>query len=116
MGAGSAGCVLANRLSEDPKSSVLIIEAGGSEDDNFNMSIPIASGLLQKSKQDWKFLTVPQKNACMAMVEKVLFSCKAFWLTLCSLQQYQTVIMIVLVYVLIFIIITSMASIALKFR
>eukprot|EP00105_Crassostrea_gigas_P022108 XP_011441494.1 PREDICTED: glucose dehydrogenase [FAD, quinone]-like [Crassostrea gigas] len=70
LGAGSAGCVLANRLSEDPKSSVLIIEAGGSEDDNFNMSIPIASGLLQKSKQDWKFLTVPQKNACMAMVEK----------------------------------------------
>lgn len=78
MSAGSAGCVLANRLSEDPKSSVLIIEAGGSEDDNFKMSIPIASGLLQKSEQDWMFLSVPQKNACMAMIEKVLYSYKAF--------------------------------------
>lgn len=93
MGAGSAGCVLANRLSEDPEYSVLIIEAGGPEDDNFNMSIPIASGMLQKSQQDWKFLSVPQKNACMAMIGKVLYSYKAFYLTLCASQQYQTVLM-----------------------
>lgn len=93
MGAGSAGCVLANRLSEDPEYSVLIIEAGGSEDDNFNMSIPIASGMLQKSQQDWRFLSVPQKNACMAMIENVLYSYKAYYLTLCASQQYETVIM-----------------------
>lgn len=70
LGAGSAGCVLANRLSEDPKSSVLIVEAGGSEDENFNMNIPIASGMLQRTTQDWNFLSVSQKNACMAMIEK----------------------------------------------
>lgn len=71
VGAGSAGCVLANRLSEDPESSVLLIEAGGSEDDNSNISIPIASGLLQKTEQDWKYKTVPQKKACLALHEKV---------------------------------------------
>lgn len=71
VGAGSAGCVLANRLSEDPESSVLLIEAGGSEDDNFNISIPIASGMLQKTEQDWKYQTIPQKKACLALHEKV---------------------------------------------
>lgn len=70
LGAGSAGCVLANRLSEDPESSVLLIEAGGSEDDNFNISIPIASGMLQKTEQDWKYQTIPQKKACLALHEK----------------------------------------------
>nr|XP_022293525.1 uncharacterized protein LOC111104083 isoform X1 [Crassostrea virginica]XP_022293526.1 uncharacterized protein LOC111104083 isoform X1 [Crassostrea virginica] len=70
LGAGSAGCVLANRLSEDPGVSVLLIEAGGSEDVNFNISVPLASGLVQLSEQDWKFQTVPQKNACLAMADQ----------------------------------------------
>ncbi|XP_061176434.1 glucose dehydrogenase [FAD, quinone]-like [Saccostrea echinata] len=70
LGAGSAGCVLANRLSEDPGSSVLVLEAGGSEDENENISVPIASGLLQSSKQDWNFKSEPQKKACLAMRNK----------------------------------------------
>jgi choline dehydrogenase-like flavoprotein len=73
VGAGSAGCVLANRLSEDPESSVLIIEAGGSEDENFDITVPIASANTQLSNEDWKFRTVPQKKACLAMREKVLY-------------------------------------------
>ncbi|XP_062566969.1 glucose dehydrogenase [FAD, quinone]-like [Saccostrea cucullata] len=70
LGAGSAGCVLANRLSEDPGSSVLILEAGGSEDENQNISVPIGSGLVQNSKQDWMFKSEPQKKSCLAMQNK----------------------------------------------
>ncbi|XP_062603375.1 alcohol dehydrogenase [acceptor]-like [Saccostrea cucullata] len=70
VGAGSAGCVLANRLSEDLGSSVLIVEAGGSENENDIMHIPITAGGLQKTKQDWAFRTVPQKNALKGLKDK----------------------------------------------
>ncbi|XP_061180751.1 L-sorbose 1-dehydrogenase-like [Saccostrea echinata] len=70
VGAGSAGCVLANKLSEDLRSSVLIIEAGGSEDESELMHIPFLSGALQATKHDWAFRTIPQKYACFNMQGK----------------------------------------------
>jgi choline dehydrogenase-like flavoprotein len=54
VGAGSAGCVLAHRLSEDPSSKVLLIEAGG--DDTLPLSrIPGAYPQLQDTHYDWGY-------------------------------------------------------------
>jgi choline dehydrogenase-like flavoprotein len=54
VGAGSAGCVLAARLSEDPNLSIALIEAGG-EDTAPEIHIPTAFPTLFKSGWDWDF-------------------------------------------------------------
>jgi choline dehydrogenase len=59
VGAGSAGCVLANRLSADPSHKVLLIEAGG-PDNAMDIHIPAAYGKLHRSAVDWGFWTEPQ--------------------------------------------------------
>jgi len=61
IGAGSAGCVLANRLTEDPDCTVLLLEAGPS-DWNPLIQIPGALGRLNGPGLNWRFHTVPQKH------------------------------------------------------
>ena len=61
IGAGSAGCVLANRLSKNKKKSVLLLEAGR-PDTNINIHIPGAYLKIHKSKDDWGFWTEEQEN------------------------------------------------------
>ncbi|MET0133189.1 MAG: GMC family oxidoreductase N-terminal domain-containing protein [Kibdelosporangium sp.] len=61
VGAGSAGCVLANRLTEDPSVSVLLLEAGG-DDTADEIHIPAAFASLFKTKWDWNYETVEQKH------------------------------------------------------
>jgi choline dehydrogenase len=61
VGAGSAGCVLAGRLSEDPACQVLLLEAGP-PDRKLEIRIPAAFNKLFKSKFDWAYETEPQPN------------------------------------------------------
>ncbi|WP_417429351.1 GMC family oxidoreductase [Halpernia sp.] len=59
IGAGSSGSVIANRLTESPENSVLLIEAGGKP--SFFSKIPGWYSLLNNSKMDWAFSTELQK-------------------------------------------------------
>jgi choline dehydrogenase len=59
VGAGSAGCALAGRLSEDPDLSVLVLEAGGS-DDVLEVQVPAALYKVWRTKRDWNYTTDPQ--------------------------------------------------------
>ncbi|MBL7818073.1 MAG: GMC family oxidoreductase N-terminal domain-containing protein [Saprospiraceae bacterium] len=61
IGAGSAGCVLANRLSENVENKVLLLEAGA-PDKKMEIQIPAAYGNLHRTEVDWGFSTEPQKH------------------------------------------------------
>ena len=54
IGAGSAGCVLANRLSDDESISVLLLEAGP-EDTKPEIHIPLQMGKLLCGEVDWQY-------------------------------------------------------------
>jgi len=60
VGAGSAGCTLANRLSEDPDVRVLVVEAGGGDRSPL-IAVPIGWGrILYKRHFDWGYFTEPE--------------------------------------------------------
>jgi choline dehydrogenase-like flavoprotein len=62
VGAGSAGCVLANRLSRDPRNRVLIVEAGG-RDNWIWFHIPVGYlYAIGNPRADWMFKTAPEPN------------------------------------------------------
>lgn len=61
-GAGSAGCIVAERLSADGRHSVLLIEAGG-RDDNLNIKVPLmVVNLINNPDFTWPYLTEPQTH------------------------------------------------------
>ena len=59
VGAGSAGCALANRLSSDPSVSVLVLEAGGA-DDREAIRVPRQYFSLWGTDVDWQYVSTPQ--------------------------------------------------------
>jgi choline dehydrogenase len=61
VGAGSAGCVLASRLSEDPDVSVLLLEAGP-PDVNENIHVPLGYLKLARTEIDWDYDTAPEPH------------------------------------------------------
>lgn len=69
MGAGTAGCVLAARLSEDPDVKVLLVEAG--DHMGFFTKIPLTSTAAQQGPNDWSFRTTPQKYSSFGLWDQV---------------------------------------------
>jgi choline dehydrogenase len=61
VGAGSAGCVLAARLSEDPEVSVLLLEAGP-PDVKENIHVPLGYLQLARTDVDWDYCSAPEPN------------------------------------------------------
>ncbi|KAH7961291.1 hypothetical protein HPB52_006684 [Rhipicephalus sanguineus] len=69
VGGGSAGCVVANRLSANPDTTVLLLEAGGLE--TASRQIPLTAAYNLGGHDDWDYRTVPQRNSCLSFHEQI---------------------------------------------
>lgn len=98
VGAGSAGSVVASRLSENGNYSVLLLEAGGYPP--LFMDIPLFSASLQLTPMNWDYRTEPQKRGFGATHENVSLkwnffcgrdrgSCAIFFI-ICAINLFQS--------------------------
>lgn len=70
VGSGSAGALLASRLSEDTNNSILLVEAGAHFSDDPIFTIPALAFSSQMSEYDWAYYTVPQENSHLGTNER----------------------------------------------
>lgn len=66
VGAGSAGCVLASRLSEDPSVTVLLLEAGAPE--SVLTDIPAIAALYQTTDYNWGYRMEKMDGICLGII------------------------------------------------
>lgn len=62
IGSSPSGCVIANRLTEDPSQNVLLLEAGAP--DNFVTDVPAINPFMVFTDYNWDFKTEPNSEAC----------------------------------------------------
>lgn len=66
VGGGTAGCVIANRLTENPNVSVLLIEAGEDRNNDPRVTTPgLFPQLLGNPDFDWQYTSVPQVSSSL---------------------------------------------------
>ncbi len=75
VGGGTAGSVVAARLSEDQDTTVLLIEAGGDVSSRQEVDLPMLADQVRGSDADWSYRTVPQRHACKGHVDGVSLYC-----------------------------------------
>lgn len=68
VGSGPGGSSVANRLSENPDWTILLLEAG--EPENIFVQIPLLSPLLQQTAYNWGYRSEPQTTACLGMKDR----------------------------------------------
>lgn len=66
IGGGTAGLTIASRLSEDPQTSVLVLEAGADHSSDINVLAPgLYTGMYSNPEYDWNYKTVPQVGSIL---------------------------------------------------
>ena len=74
IGGGSAGSVVASRLSEDRAKKVLLLEAGYHWNEDPDLHVPARWLDLENTRLDWEYYTEPQNVSCLGMKER-----RSFW-------------------------------------
>ncbi|CAH1781179.1 unnamed protein product [Owenia fusiformis] len=87
VGGGSAGSVIASRLSEDPSSKVLLLEAG--EATYPATAMPVDAKHNQRTKIDWQYKSVPQKHCCKGLKNSESLWTRGKVLGGCSAHNYM---------------------------